>query len=228
MSQFSFDFFSEKTSEFAQDDFLLLPENADAVSYVKRILTQKDFSSSPTTSLIIKGEKGSGKTHLLRAQGANLLAAERFEFLDEEKINGLNLLQFLTPNHFYCFENIDEISNEELLLSLVNSAFEANAFLILTSNNNKQFQLKDLASRLRNITATEIKNPSQETIKQLLTNQLSRKQIALPTTILNLLHNNLPRSYSALQDAMKLMEFHHQEHNEKFDLAYVKKIFGWN
>jgi chromosomal replication initiation ATPase DnaA len=221
MSQFSFDFFSTKQSEFKQEDFLLLPENAEAVNYVKKMLAQENYSNATLPTLIIKGEKCSGKTHLLHAISSNLHSNSEIhdgnaelelggpretEFLNEEKITSVNLLNFLQPNHFYFLENIDEIKNEELLLSLINSAAESQAFLILTTRTQPNFQIKDLMSRLKNMAQKEIKEPSTESVKQLVTNQLARKQIKSSASLINQICNKVGGNYAKIVDAIKLIE----------------------
>lgn len=223
MSQFSFDFFSEKTDAFRREDFLLLTENAEVVSYVRKMFDQEEYTAATLPALIIKGERGSGKTHLLHVipgmrssssamtqTKAELAKAELElrvpgEFLTEEKIVGVNLLNFLQPNQFYFFENIDEISSEELLLSLVNSATEKKAFLILTTKAAPKFQLKDLVSRLRNITTVEIKNPSQESVKQLVVNQLARRQVKSSATMVTKICRDAAGSYARVVDLVKML-----------------------
>lgn len=221
MSQLSFSFQNHnKKNLFTEEDFVLLPENIAAFNFLKSFFAQNNFAKSQFTSMILKGEKASGKTHLL-----NIFAIKfEAEFLNEEKISNINLVNFFSPNKFYIFEDIEKIQDEELLLHLINSVAEAKAFLILTSQNNIKFKLKDLLSRLNNIASIQIKNPSLESIKQLLSNQFSRRQIKLSQPIINFTAENITRSYQAILDAIKVVEFHVQEQRKNLNMKEIKTL----
>ena len=223
MFQLSFPFqISAKASFYQETDFLLLKENQAAVNFLKKFFAQGNFSRSQFPSLIIRGGKCSGKTHLLH------VFAKKFplEFLQNSGISDLNLGSFFQANKFYVLENIDEIANEELILRLINSAFEAKAFLIITMRYQVQFKLKDLMSRLKNIFAVEIKNPSYETIKQLLSNGFARRQIKLPSKIINFIADNIERSYEAVSNAEKIVELHCHESGKNVTMKEAKEIFN--
>jgi chromosomal replication initiation ATPase DnaA len=218
--QLSFPFQSSAESDlFKEEDFLLLTENSATFNFCKKFFAQKDFSASQFQSLIIKGAKASGKTHLL-----NIFAKKTgSEFLDKDKILGVNPANFFTTNRFYILENFEEIEEQELLLSLINSAVEAQAFLVLSAQEIPQFKLKDLASRLKNIHATEIKKPSHESLKLLLANQLSRRQIKISRVALNFISDNIERSFAALFDVLKFLE-DVSSSSKSLELARVKQF----
>ncbi len=195
---------------------MLLTENSAAFNFCEKFFAQKDFSTSQFQSLILKAPEASGKTHLLNIFAKKTAA----EFLDKDKISGVNPADFFTANHFYILENFEEIKDPELLLRLINSAVEAQAFLVLSTQEIPQFKLKDLASRLKNIHATEIKNPSHESLKLLLANQLSRKQIKLTRAVLDFISDNIERSFVAVFAVVKLLEIS----GKNLSLAEVKKF----
>ena len=192
MSQLSF-LFPQKEN-YADEDFVFLPENISASKFLDNFFSQKDFSKAQIPSMILKGEEASGKTHLLsifaRKSGA--------EFLDQAKISSLNLVDFFQKDRFYILEDFDEMEDEELLLRIVNSAVEAKAFLTLSANNISKFSLRDLVSRLKNIFVAEIKNPSVESVEQLLSNGLARRQIKLPLSEIRSIAKKTDRSYLAI------------------------------
>ncbi len=213
---------STKADLFKEEDFLPLTENSAAINFLKKFFEQKDFVSSQFQSLILKGAKDCGKTHLLHIFAKKFAA----EFLDQEKIIGVNPADFFTAHQFYILENVAEITDEGLVLRLINSAVEAKAFLILSSRNAPQFSLKDLASRVKNIFSVEIKNPSQESLKLLLTNSFSRKQIKLSRAVIDFVSENIARDYESLFAAVRLLEFCSQESAKALDLNAVKKILS--
>jgi chromosomal replication initiation ATPase DnaA len=87
-----------------------------------------------------------------------------------------------------------------------------------------KFVLKDLDSRLKNIFAVEIKNPSQESIKQLLTNAFSRRQIKTSRQVVDFISDNIERSFDAVMNAVKMVEIYIQESGKNITVAEVKKF----
>jgi chromosomal replication initiation ATPase DnaA len=214
--QLSFTFPDNPNKE--AEDFLLLPENSSAFNFVKKFFAQNDFSKSPITSLILKGEEASGKSHLL-----NIFAKENeVEFLTVAEISGLNLANYFVKNKFYIFDKANEINDEELFFHLFNSIFQANAFLVLVINDDFNFKLKDLNSRLKNIPIAEIKNLSLESTKQLLQNHLSRRQIKLSRQVMDFVANNISRNYLAVFEMTKLLEIKVSEKGGALNIGDVR------
>lgn len=221
LSQLSFAFQDNiRTDLFREEDFLHLEENVGAVRFLKKFFAQDNFNRSLYPSLIIKGEAASGKTHLLH------IFAKKFnaEFVDKEKIAEINLVRFFLRNSFYILEDITEIKDEELLLQLINSAFEAGAFLILSSRGTPQVQLKDLASRLKNIFAVEIRNPTYESIKQLLAKGFSRRQIKVSKQIIDFISDNIDRSYEAALVVLKIVELRCEQNGKNLTMSEVREM----
>ena len=171
--------------------------------------------------MILKAAPFAGKTHLLH------IFAKKFhaEFLEKEKISNVNPADFFSENKFYILEDVNEITDEELLLRLINSAFESGAFLILSADSVAQFRLKDLTSRLKNIFTVEIKNPSQEAIKQLLVNGFARRQIKVSRQVTDLISDRIYRSYEAVFAAVKKVESLCQEGGGSFGVREIGEIF---
>lgn len=223
LSQLSFSFQDNiHTDFFREEDFLYLEENVGAVRFLKKFFVQDNFHRSLYPSLLIKGEAASGKTHLLH------IFAKKFkaEFVDQENISEINLVRFFLLNHFYILEDIGEIKDEELLLRVINSAFEAGAFLILSSRGTPQAQLKDLNSRLKNVFSVEIRNPIFESIKQLLAKGFSRRQLKVSKQIIDFIADNIDRSYEAALVALKMVEMHCEQSGKSLTMSEAKKVFG--
>ena len=150
--------------DFSEENFLFLPENSSAVQILTKFFTQSNFAKASMPSLILKGEKACGKSHLL-----NIFAKKYSgQILSKKQISDLNLLEFFQKNHFYIFEDVDEIADDELLLHLVNSAFESGAFLVMSLKDSKNFKLWDLTSRLKNIFVSSIEPLEESSIKPLV------------------------------------------------------------
>jgi len=217
---------------FSEENFVFLKENLAAENFLKSFFDQKNFGKSKLQSLIIKGESHCGKSHLLH------IFAQKFEvhFLDKAKISDTDLSNFFAENGFYILEDFDDllaeasakagIKNEELVLRLINLAFESKAFLVLTAKNNHKFHLKDLVSRLKNIPLAEIKNPSLESVKQLLANGFSRRQIKLSSKMIDFLATHIARSYEAVFSAVKKVENFCNENGKDITAKDLELMFG--
>jgi len=125
-------------------------------------------------------------------------------------------------SHYY----IDEIKDDELLFHLINSAFEAGAFIIFSLQKFDEFKLKDLVSRLKNIFICEIENLEKSSIKPLVMNFLARRQIKLSAAIINFISQNCDANYAAVLDAInKVEDFCHKNKGEIL-LKNLKEILS--
>jgi chromosomal replication initiation ATPase DnaA len=219
MVQSAFSFPVDQT--YKTEDFLSLAENVEVKNLLEKFFAQKDFSNAKFSSLILEGEEACGKTHLL-----NIFARKNSaKFLDKAEISQLNLIKFFTKNEFYIFDDADEIADDELLLHLVNSAAEANAFLIISLKDLSTFRLKDLLSRLKNIFITKIKSLEQSSIKELIVNGLSRRQIRFSNAMIDFIADNVARNYAAVFEVLnKVEELCHQQKGD-VTLKDLKSLF---
>ncbi len=221
MQQLSLDLpIKENSDPYLEEDFVLLDENSAAVNFLSKFFAQKKFSQAQFPSLLLRGPAQSGKTHILN------IFAKKFQakFLQIAEISDQNLSSFFSENKFYILENINEITDEKLLFHLVNAAAESKAFLILSSQNKAQFELKDLSSRIKNIFALEIKNPSQEAIKMLLINAFSRKQLKVSRGVIDFIASHSERTFEAVVVSVKLVEFYTAEVGKNITIKEMKKI----
>lgn len=188
---------------------------------MEKFFTQESFATSQFSSLILKGPKASGKTCLLNIYAKRSGA----QFLKKEEISKLNLPDFLLPDHFYILEDINEIKDEELLLRLINSAVEAQAFLALSERENTEFKLRDLVSRLKNIFCVEIKNPGHDAMEQLLVKGFADKQIKLPHRLIEFIISHTERKYCAILEAINKVENFCQENGRNISRKNLAEIF---
>ncbi len=220
MNQLLLPFIAEKN--LTKSEFLILPENTKAVKSLTSFLQQKNFTESRLHSLILKGETLCGKSHLLR----HLAEKHSLEIFTAEEIATKNLTNLFDKNRFYAIENIELIKNEELILNILNSANDAHAFLILTTQKISPFQLRDLQSRWKNIQVLEIKNPDENSIKQILSYQLSNKQIKLSSVNLNFLAKSISQNYETIFSLVKLLEFYSGQKNKILTRDDLKELLG--
>ncbi len=218
MEQLIFDFGANNNiDKFIESDFIINNENISAQKFLQKFFTQKNFLQSQFQSIILKGDQGCGKTHLLNIF-ANNYQAEFINYRDIEFINPINLFQI---EKFYIIDNCSSINSESALFHFINSAFECRAFLVLVIDNQEKFLLKDLNSRLKNIFTLEIKDPSQETVKLLLSNLFSRKQLVISRSVIEEI-SFMIKKYSQIHMAVKLIES--MSHNQSLKKVTNKEI----
>ena len=221
MSQLFFDFYDSKNIDnFKSEDFLKLPENIDAYNFLDNFFKQNNFLFDAEKSCILRGESGCGKTHLL-----NIFSQKyQINFISEEQIKSENPLRIFYENGFFVIDNFCQITDEEKLLQYLNCATEGKAFLILVFDKNKIFELKDLESRIKNITSYQIYQASLDSLKQIFINILAKKQIDLSNQIINFIFTNISPNYSSLNQIIKKIDFFCRENDEKLNLINIKEI----
>ena len=221
MSQLFFDFYDSKNIDnFKSEDFLKLPENIDAYNFLDNFFKQNNYLFDAEKSCILRGESGCGKTHLL-----NIFSQKyQINFISEEQIKSENPLRIFYENGFFVIDNFCQIADEEKLLQYLNCSTESKAFLILVFDKNKIFELKDLESRIKNITSCQIYQASLDSLKQIFINILAKKQIDLSNQIINFIFTNISPNYSSLNQIIKKIDFFCRENDEKLNLNNIKDI----
>jgi chromosomal replication initiation ATPase DnaA len=175
-------------------DFLPASSNQDALAWLD--------SEWPDQRLALFGPDGCGKSHLARMwaarTGAVLLAGQTLSDLD-----GL-------PQHgALVVDDADTVRDEKLLLHLLNSARDRGLRVLLSSRaapSRWPVQLPDLSSRLRAMTAVEIRPAGDDLLAALLTRLIADRQMVVAKSLQDWLLLRLPRSPSALLDAVARLD----------------------
>lgn len=190
MQQLFFDFPIKPT--YLLEDFFLSSANDHAFTYLNQWPNWDNGIYSKI--VLLHGEPGSGKTHLTYIW-KNLSDAK---ILTIEECNNLEL--FLEKNALI-FEDIESI-DAELLLHLINFAYENNQYLLLTSKlspSQLSFSLADLQSRILSIPEISIKSPDQSLLKAVLLKYLSDRQLKISPISLEYVILRIDRSFSKLK-----------------------------
>lgn len=148
--------------------------NAEALQWIQR------FPDWPYPALIIHGEQGSGKTHLLSLwrdkAGDGHLAID-----DAERIFGNK-------------------TAEEELFHQFNMAKENLSYILLTMTNNIAQQtiiLPDLASRLRAAPQVEIHAPDDAALQAVLVKMFHDRQLRVEPDVIAYILPRIERSFAA-------------------------------
>jgi chromosomal replication initiation ATPase DnaA len=179
---------------YAAEDFCAAPSNALARDWLAR------SDSWSNGRLVLWGEPGCGKTHLLhvwtKAQHATLLG-------------GPELRGLLRPRGPVAVDDADILPEPTALLHLLNAAAESGYPVLMASRlppARQSIKLADLASRLRASESAEIRAPEDELLAQLLARLAAERQLMLGLPVRNFLLTYLPRTAAALREAVARLD----------------------
>jgi chromosomal replication initiation ATPase DnaA len=151
--------------------------------------------------LVLWGEDGCGKSHLL-----HIWAAERGAAV----IRGPLLRGFeAPPEGEVAVDDADAAPEPAALLHLLNAAAEAGQNVLLTARTppaRQDITLADLASRLRASLAVQILPPDDELLSALLSRLALARQLVLSLPVRNFLLTRLPRTPAALREAVARLD----------------------
>jgi chromosomal replication initiation ATPase DnaA len=176
-------------------DFLPASSNEEALAW---------FGTDwPERRLALFGPAGCGKSHLLHIwatrTGGTLLTGQTLTGQTLADLNGV------PERGALALDDADTVMDEKLLFHLLNTARDRGLALLLSGRfapSRWPVRLPDLSSRLRAITAVEIRQPSDDLLTALLMRLLADRQLAVTQAVQEWLLLRLPRSPSALREAV--------------------------
>lgn len=182
--------------DYAAADFLQAASNADALAWLR------DAASWPGGRLVIWGEEGCGKTHLLSVwaamSGGSLQAGSALRGLPERPGGG-----------GLAIDDADRPAEEIALLHLLNAAQEAAVPVLMAARQPPArwlLRLPDLASRVRGAAAVRVLPPEDDLLRALLARLLSTRQIAVTEEVQAWLLRRLPRTPAAMREAAAALD----------------------
>jgi chromosomal replication initiation ATPase DnaA len=175
---------------FGREDFLVAPNNAEAVAWIDR------WPDWPAPMLALYGPAGCGKSHLAQVWRARsgALALSRATLRAE----GLDLR--LADSHAALLEDGEEGVEEPALLHLYNMLAERGGHLLLTGRAPParwRTELADLRSRLSAAPAVAIAAPDEALIGAVLVKLFADRQIRVGAELVAYLLPRMERSFAA-------------------------------
>lgn len=185
-----------RPSAYSTESLLIGDPNHEAWAWLQRT------GDWPDHRLMVCGERGCGKTHLLhvwaRQAGATILRGADLAGLPDPRAAGA-----------IAVDDADQVRDERALLHLLNACREASIPVLLTGArppSRWEVVLPDLASRLRAIVVVTIAQPDDSFLRALLLRLLGEQGLAVSPSLPDWLLRRLPRSAAAIQDAVARLD----------------------
>jgi chromosomal replication initiation ATPase DnaA len=167
--------------------------------------------------LLILGPKFSGKTYLSKIWARKTGAI----ILDHKSISSTYYRGLDMP---LILEDIEEIKNEEELFHLFNYRINSNYQTLFTAGFLKNFNLKDLNSRIRSINKIAIEEPDERLVKIIIKKLFSDRSIKITNEVLNYLLYRLPRSYESINNLVNKTDQESLEQKREITIPLISKI----
>ena len=182
---------------YGRDDFLIAPNNQDAAGWIDK------WPEWPAPALMLYGPAACGKTHLCAvwAQKSNaaILSPDDITQKNAEEIS--HIAEHIALRHADLM--IGDRSCEEKLFHLYNMFKESGRSVLLTSRapaTSLNFEIPDLASRLRAAPGIAIAPPDETLLTALLVKLFRDRQITITDDLIQYILPRMERSFAAARD----------------------------
>lgn len=164
----------------------------------------------PDGRLVLWGDEGVGKSHLLHLWAAHskaiILPASAFVPEAHEQ-----LLALIGQRKGVCLgiDDIDTLPEESLFLHVLNFISEQEGKILIVgraSPQNWSFSLLDLQSRIRAAHNVAIQPPDDGLLYQLIVTEAQHYQLSISTDLVNWLLQRLPRTARAIKQAVRRLD----------------------
>lgn len=196
------------------EGFVAAPSNALA----RRWLNQTGW---PERRLLLWGPEGCGKTHLLyvwaRRRDAPVLDARELD--DDWPVTGAAC----------AIDHLDGPTDERALLHFLNRARESRTMVLFASRHPPSrlaVALPDLASRLRAVMTVAVGLPEDSLRAALLMKLLAERQLVVAQPVMDWLCRHLPRTGSAMIDAVRRLDREALAHGRPITRALARSVLA--
>lgn len=185
-----------------------------------RIVTKKECNW-PNLGVLIIGESGSGKSHLINIWKANN-EAKNVSFQKEEFIELYNMMENC---HNFVIEDVANIHDEIALLGAINIITEKKGKLLLTASSIPRYQNPDLQSRINAIYKVLIKKPDTELTRILIQKQFSDLQLRVNDNAIGYLVKKLQnKSFSYIKYIIETINKVSMQSKKEISVNMIRQI----
>lgn len=174
--------------------------NVQAVEWLNAWGSSPEFSASP--GLVIYGETGSGKTHLMHVWQSKVGAAW---LASRDDIEDFIALGADLPAIVDDAPQFDEDILFHLYNYVKNNGLRG-VFTAARPPRQWEIALKDWRSRVLSLPSVEIRPPDEETLAAVLLKQAADRQLVLDEAVLAYMLPRIPRSFAAIQDVIEALD----------------------
>jgi len=183
-------------------------------------------SSWPAHCLVLYGNAGCGKTHLLNVW-ADLNKAKKISV-------GEDVVPYILDGSIGCghiaIDDADgaagDADAEERLQHLYNASKEAGVYLLLTAKNPVAawgIGLKDIESRLKSCPAVELPEPDDALMRGMLLKQFADRQLMVENGVIEYLAGRIERSGIAIRKIVEELDKASLERGSKISVPFVQR-----
>ena len=210
-------------------NFEATPENAELVDAVRRFATD----GTPGRVLIV-GDAGSGKSHLLEAASAEASVggdAVAFAPMREWSSQDVDAVRGFGRSALVCIDDIDAVAGnrawEEALLALVEEAASWRARLLVSAGAMPPgipFALADLRSRLSAATPYRLRELDDEGRAMALRRHASARGIELPEDVVGYVLTRHRRDMPSLVALLERLDYHSMARQRRLTVPFVRGL----
>jgi len=209
--------------------FEVTPDNAELVHAVRRI------AADPTPErVLIVGDVGSGKSHLLEA--ASEAASARGDTVEFVPMRAwcsqrVDAVRGLGRSGLACIDDIDAVAGdrgwEEALLALVETSASRQSRMLVSagaSPSNIPFALADLQSRLSAATVYRLRELDDESRARALRRHASGRGIDIPDDVVGYVLTRYRRDMPSLVALLDRFDYHSMAHQRRLTVPFVRGL----
>ena len=208
-------------------NFEVAPENAELVDAVRRIATEP----GPERVLIV-GDTGSGKSHLLEAASEVASAggdSVAFVPMREWRSQRVEAVRGLGRSGLLCIDDIDAATGdrrwEEALFALVEASASRGTRMLVSAGAapaNIPFELADLRSRLSAATLYRLRELDDESRARALRRHASGRGIEIPDDVVGYVLARYRRDMPSLVALLDRLDYHSLSRQRRLTVPFVR------
>ena len=203
---------------YLKQDFYVSENNFNAFKLIE------SWPNWPSRLVNIFGPPGCGKTHLI-----NILKSKIQSLLILAKDVDAEILSQYKIKECLIIDDFNNNIKENILYSIINSAFQDNKYLIISSKVSlKEFgiKLEDLKSRFKSFIDIGINMPTDDMIRVILTKNFSDKQIQISEKNIEYILKNIERSYEKINSFSNSIDGLSLAKASPINLQLIKKVLN--
>lgn len=203
------------------EDFLIGPENRDAVGWIDR------WPDWPAPVLIINGPAACGKTHLAAVWRDKTHAVN----IIPDMLLKASAEQIAAKGECLVLDGVDpwlgEREAEETLFHLYNILKEEQRSLMMTMRMapaHIDFAIPDLASRLRAAPVTMVQPPDDTLLASILIKLFSDRQLVVNNDVIKYILPRMERSFAAARDLVEKADIKALSNKQKITTRLMRDV----